>query len=81
MIKDSVFLISGGLSGLGRGAAERLLKEGASVSICDLKFAHNDDKLRSFQDKVLFFQVDVTSEKEIRNAIDLTKRKFDVRTP
>lgn len=77
MIKDSVYLVTGGASGLGKGVSEKLLAEGANVVIIDLQSPPENDKLRSYGDRVLLLQVDITSEKEIGNALDVIKRKFE----
>ena len=39
-IKNNVALVTGGASGLGRGAVEFLIKNGAKVAVLDI----NDDK-------------------------------------
>ena len=45
-IKDNVALVTGGASGLGRGAVEFLIKNGAKVAILDI----NDDKAKALID-------------------------------
>ncbi|XP_048519248.1 3-hydroxyacyl-CoA dehydrogenase type-2-like [Dendroctonus ponderosae] len=76
LISGSVFLITGGASGMGRAAAEVLLQEGAHLTILDLQRPLQDANFQFGHDRVLFLQVDVTSEKDVLNAMDATKRKF-----
>ncbi|XP_066255160.1 ipsdienol dehydrogenase-like [Euwallacea similis] len=75
MIQDSVFLITGGSSELGKAIAEILLSKGACITILDLQtqyyfFGHD------YKDKILYLQVDITVGKDVLNALDACKRKF-----
>jgi NAD(P)-dependent dehydrogenase (short-subunit alcohol dehydrogenase family) len=56
-----VALVTGGLRGIGRACAERLLAEGASVMIGDLA-ERADDDLAALGDKADYVQLDVTDE-------------------
>lgn len=77
MLKDSVFLITGGGSGLGKATTETLLKSGAKVVVCDLKFPEKCDPIYNYDEKsLLFFKADVTSEQDIRQLFIEIKEKF-----
>ncbi|XP_012226041.1 3-hydroxyacyl-CoA dehydrogenase type-2 isoform X2 [Linepithema humile] len=77
MLKGITALVTGGASGLGRGTVERFVRQGAKVVIADLPIS----KGKSVADELgeanaVFAPVDVTSESDIKAALDLTKQKF-----
>lgn len=74
---DKVAVITGGVSGLGRGTAELFVREGARVALFDL----NEDLGRQAQadlgaERALFVQVDVTSEESVRAGLDAVVARF-----
>ncbi|XP_050306844.1 ipsdienol dehydrogenase-like [Anthonomus grandis grandis] len=75
MIKDSVFLITGGSSGIGNSISKFLLTEGAYLTILDLR-PLADSCILNNKERVLFMLVDVTSAKDTSNALEMTERKF-----
>ncbi|XP_055845751.1 3-hydroxyacyl-CoA dehydrogenase type-2 [Episyrphus balteatus] len=76
MIKNAVSLVTGGASGLGRATAERLAKNGAKVVLADLSTSKGNDVAKELGENVVFVPVDVSSEKDIENALQVAKDKF-----
>lgn len=76
-IKNTIILVTGGASGLGRGIAEHLKEQGASVVIAD----KNADALALLKDKFDCHVLDVTSPddaKIVANAIFANHGRIDV---
>ncbi len=75
-IKGNTFLITGGGSGLGAATARRLCEQGANVVIMDL----NDEMGQALADELgaaaRFVHVDVTSESEVQQAVDIAGQQF-----
>uniref|UniRef100_A0AAR5Q5P8 Uncharacterized protein n=1 Tax=Dendroctonus ponderosae TaxID=77166 RepID=A0AAR5Q5P8_DENPD len=75
MVKGSVFAVTGGSSGLGKGVAEVLLTHGAKVIILDIQTLI-DDSLKPFADNMCYVKTDVTSEEDVKEGLATGKRKF-----
>ncbi|MFY9782230.1 MAG: SDR family oxidoreductase [Acidimicrobiales bacterium] len=75
-LQDRVFLITGGSDGLGLGLAQKLLEEGARVSLC----GRDQDRLAQAQELLgsaaLCYQADVTHASELDGFIDETLSRF-----
>lgn len=76
LFQNSVCLVTGGASGLGKATVERFLKAGAKVVLCDLGSSKGNEVAKAFGEKVLFVPVDVSSENDVTTAIQATKDKF-----
>jgi len=76
MFKNLVTLVTGGGSGLGRSTAERFIKKGAKVIICDLKTSKGEDVAKQLGDDAIFVPADVTSPEDVSAAINLISEKF-----
>jgi len=76
MFKGLVGLVTGGASGLGKATAERLVKEGSRVLICDLPTSAGQEVATELGDNAVFVPTDVTSEKDVQTAVDAAKDKF-----
>lgn len=77
MLKNVVGLVTGGSSGLGKAAVERLVREGAKVTLVDLPTSKGKDVASEIgNDKVLFMPADVSKEDDVQKALDATKDKF-----
>jgi len=74
-------MVTGGASGLGRATVERFLQNGARVVISDLP-GTNGDKLadelaaNAKTSNVIYSPTDVTSENDVKAAVDLAIKKF-----
>ena len=75
-IKDHVFLVTGGASGLGAAVANLLVGEGASVVIADLNRAAGEELARHLGSSTRFALTDVTSEAGGQAAVDLALSAF-----
>src|SRR5688572_2323424 len=75
-IKDSVFLIAGGASGLGAATARHLVAAGAKVMIADLGQSGGDGFAASLGANAKFQAADVTSEAQMQQAIDSSVGSF-----
>jgi 3-hydroxyacyl-CoA dehydrogenase/3-hydroxy-2-methylbutyryl-CoA dehydrogenase len=75
-----VALVTGGASGLGRATVTRFVKAGARVVICDLPASPGATVAVELGETAAFSPCDVTSEHDVKAAIDLAVQKFG-RTP
>ena len=76
-LNNNVALVTGGASGLGRGAVEHFVKSGAKVAILDI----NDDKAKEVvellgEDNVTYFNTNVMEEESVQNAIAGIKETY-----
>ncbi|XP_076286982.1 hydroxysteroid 17-beta dehydrogenase 10 [Lasioglossum baleicum] len=76
MLKGLVALVTGGASGLGLGTAQRFVREGAKVVIADLPTSNGTEVASKLGNSAVFAPVDVTSEKDVTEALQLTKKQF-----
>ena len=78
-LKDRVAILTGAGKGIGKVIAEKFCKEGASVALFDVEVSLIK-KLASILDpsgeRVLAIKADVTSEKDIENAVSKVLEKF-----
>jgi len=68
-------IVTGGASGIGRAAAERLAAEGAAVAIVDRNRELADEvveKLRGHGARAIAVPTDVSRESDVRNAVERT---------
>ncbi|XP_055331130.1 3-hydroxyacyl-CoA dehydrogenase type-2-like [Paramacrobiotus metropolitanus] len=73
--KDFVAIVTGGASGLGRGAAEFLAGKGATVFVLDLPDAIS--KWATDKDNICLRAADVTSEEQVTAVIDEIRSKHN----
>ncbi len=78
MLRGTVSLITGGASGLGRATVDRFLREGAKVVMCDLPTSQGQKDVEAINkpDDLIFAPVDVTSEEDVKRALEQTQDKF-----
>ncbi|XP_022915916.1 3-hydroxyacyl-CoA dehydrogenase type-2 [Onthophagus taurus] len=78
MLKGTVSLVTGGASGLGKATVQRLIQQGGRVVLCDLPGSKGNEVAKELggEDKVVFAPIDVTSENDVKSALDITKQKF-----
>jgi NAD(P)-dependent dehydrogenase (short-subunit alcohol dehydrogenase family) len=74
-IRDNVFLVAGGGSGLGAATAAMLCAEGGRVVIADVNAA-GEAVARQFGDGARFISTDVTDEAQTLAAVDLCASHF-----
>uniref|UniRef100_A0A0M3HXQ0 3-hydroxyacyl-CoA dehydrogenase type-2 n=1 Tax=Ascaris lumbricoides TaxID=6252 RepID=A0A0M3HXQ0_ASCLU len=74
--KGLVALVTGGASGLGRGAAENLLKHGAKVAILDLPSSAGAEVAKELGGDCIFTPASVTAASEVKSALADVKKKF-----
>jgi NAD(P)-dependent dehydrogenase (short-subunit alcohol dehydrogenase family) len=75
-VEGAVALVSGGASGLGRGAVEALNAAGAMVVIADLPGSPGEEVAAAMGDRVAFSPTDVTSEEDVRRAVAVALDRF-----
>lgn len=76
MLKNTVALVTGGASGLGKACVERISKFGGRVVLCDLPSSKGETVAQELGSTVAFAPTDVTSEKDVTNALRIAKEKF-----
>jgi len=75
-LQDSTFLISGGGSGLGAACARLFAESGANVVIADLNVEAGEGTAAQIGPRARFARTDVTSEADVRAAIDVALDHF-----
>lgn len=73
MSKALVSLVTGAASGLGKATAERLVKDGYKVIMCDLPTSQGKSVAEAIGPNANFVPTDVKSETDVQNAIDTCK--------
>lgn len=68
-VKDSVALVSGGASGLGLGAARRLVEHGASVAMLDINEERGREAAADLGDRARFLACDVSDPDSVASAV------------
>ena len=68
-IEGSVALVTGGASGLGRGAAEALIARGGNVAILDLPGSSGDSVATSLGASAVFVPADVRDTQQVEEAV------------
>ncbi|XP_046437820.1 3-hydroxyacyl-CoA dehydrogenase type-2-like [Daphnia pulex] len=76
MLKGAVALVTGGASGLGRATVERIVRQGGRVVLCDLPTSKGQQVAAGMSENVIFAPTDVSSEKDVMNALSMSKEKF-----
>ncbi|KAK7069132.1 hypothetical protein SK128_004117 [Halocaridina rubra] len=76
MLRGIVTLVTGGASGLGRATVERVIREGGRAVICDLPASNGAKLAEDLGKDAVFAPTDVTSTKDVENALALCKDKF-----
>src|SRR4029450_8613343 len=73
-IKNSVFIVTGGASGLGAASARMAAENGGKVVICDLQAEVGEKLARELGGK--FIKTDVTSEADGKAAVAFAQKEF-----
>jgi NAD(P)-dependent dehydrogenase (short-subunit alcohol dehydrogenase family) len=75
-IQDSVFLVTGGASGLGAGTARRLVERGARVVLADLNRAGGEALAAEFGAQARFAETNIADEISAQSAVALACTAF-----
>jgi NAD(P)-dependent dehydrogenase (short-subunit alcohol dehydrogenase family) len=75
-IQNSVFLISGGGSGLGAATAKMIINNGGSVVLADINKEAGAAKQTELGAKAKFIETNVTDEASVQAAVDLCTSAF-----
>lgn len=76
-ISDSVFLITGGGSGLGAATARMVVEAGGRVVLADVNVEAGEALAAELGDAVRFARTDVSDEASARGAFDAAVKAFD----
>lgn len=69
-------LVTGGAAGLGRATADRFVKRGSKVVICDLPTSKGAEVAKDLGENAFYVPADVTSEEQIGKAIDEIAKRY-----
>jgi NAD(P)-dependent dehydrogenase (short-subunit alcohol dehydrogenase family) len=75
-IKNSVFLITGGASGLGAATARLAVEEGGKVVLADMQAEAGGELAKSLGAAARFVRTDVTAEADAKAAVELASSAF-----
>ncbi len=75
-LDQTIALVTGGASGLGKGTALRFARQGAKVAIVDLPDSPGAEAAAECGDNAIFTPADVTSEEQVTAALDALQERF-----
>lgn len=75
-LKEKVFLVTGGASGLGRACAERFARAGARIVILDFNEEKGQAAAQALGAGARFIKTNVASEEDVQKAVDLALSAF-----
>lgn len=73
---NKTVVITGGAKGIGAGCASVFYREGANVAILDVDDKAGSDFVEELGDRALFVKCDISSEKEVQDAIEKIVNHF-----
>ena len=74
--KGVIVFVTGGASGLGEETVRQLHAKGASVAIADMDVERMESLNTELKERFFYISCDVTSEEEVKNAIEKTVAHF-----
>ncbi len=75
-INGKTAIVTGGASGLGEATVRRYVKAGAKVAVFDMNDERGLSLANEFKESIMYFNVNVTDERAIEDAIASTVAKF-----
>jgi NAD(P)-dependent dehydrogenase (short-subunit alcohol dehydrogenase family) len=75
-LKDSVFLVTGGGSGLGAATARRLAAGGARIVLADVNVDGGQAVAAEIGQAAVFIEADVGNEAQVRSAVEEAETRF-----
>jgi NAD(P)-dependent dehydrogenase (short-subunit alcohol dehydrogenase family) len=75
-IREQVFVVTGGASGLGRAVVDLLVESGGRAVILDVNADAAKGVVDALGGRVQFARADVTSEEQVKAAVDLAVNAF-----
>lgn len=75
-VQDKIILVTGAASGIGLATVERLVAEGAYILAADIQDEKGAALQTRFNGKVVYAHCDVTSEDDVKAAVDLAVSSF-----
>ena len=75
-IKGLTALVTGAASGLGKAVAERFVREGGKVALLDLPNSKGLEIANKIGKDAIFVPTDVTSEKDVKSALEKIKSNY-----
>ncbi|KAH0551908.1 3-hydroxyacyl-CoA dehydrogenase type-2-like [Cotesia glomerata] len=75
-MKKVVAVVTGGSSGVGKSIVERIIRNEGRVIVIDIDEEKGQAVAKSLGSNVVFVKADVTSEKEVKEALAIAKDKF-----
>jgi NAD(P)-dependent dehydrogenase (short-subunit alcohol dehydrogenase family) len=75
-IKNRVFIITGGASGLGEACTRQFVEQGAKVGVLDMNEDRGENLARELGESVLFCKTDVSDENSVRQAVETISTTF-----
>lgn len=79
MLQESVAVVTGGSSGIGRATAQRLAAEGASVVVADLDAERGTETVVGIEEaggEAVFVETDVTDESDVEAMVDTALEEY-----
>jgi NAD(P)-dependent dehydrogenase (short-subunit alcohol dehydrogenase family) len=78
-LKDKVFIVAGGATGIGAGTAERLAEEGALVAVGDVNVAGANataERIATSGGRAIAVEFDLADEQSVHRLVDRTVAEF-----
>jgi len=78
-LKDKVFIVAGGATGIGAGTAERLAEEGALVTVGDINIAGANataERISASGGRAIAVEFDLADEQSVHRLVDRTVAEF-----
>ncbi len=75
-IQDSLAVVTGGASGLGEATVRNIVKKGGKAAIFDLNEERGNHLVNELGENAIFFKVNVSSEEDVRTAVESTIAQF-----
>ncbi len=73
---DTIAIVSGGASGLGKAVAQRIAEQGGKAAILDINSEQGLALTAQYPDNLIFQQTDISNEKQVDLAVDATVEHF-----